>query len=68
MTIYSAVKTIAQAQGRSVYRIEKDLNFVPGKINKWDKSIPGADVLQEVANYLGVTSAYILDKAKEEAK
>ncbi|GAN36446.1 transcriptional regulator [Lacticaseibacillus paracasei] len=68
MTVYSAVKTIAQAQGRSIYRIEKDLNFVPGKLNKWDKSMPGADVLQDVANYLGVTSAYILDKAKERAK
>lgn len=68
MSVYSAVKEIAKARGMSIYRIEKDLKFVPGRLNKWDRSMPGADVLQDVANYLGVTSAYILDKAKEESK
>jgi hypothetical protein len=63
--VYQAVKEIAHDKEVSVYQIERSLNYVPGKISKWDKSMPGADVLQQVANYLGVTSAYILDKAKE---
>lgn len=36
-----------------------------GRIGKWDISEPQAGALQQVANYLGVTSAYILDKARE---
>lgn len=36
-----------------------------GTIGKWDSSMPRADTLRKVADYLGVTTAYILDRAKE---
>lgn len=68
MSVYSAIKEIAHQKDISVYRIERDLRMAPSRISKWDKSMPAADVLQKVANYLGVTSAYILDKAKGESK
>ncbi|MFC6179989.1 XRE family transcriptional regulator [Lactiplantibacillus daowaiensis] len=65
MTVYSAIKGIAIDQDLSIYKIEHDLNFTNGSISKWDKSIPRVDRLQMVANYLGVTMTFILDKAKE---
>lgn len=64
MSIYSAIKEIANQKEISIYRIEQDLNLSNGLISKWNKSVPKADKLQEVADYLGVTSAYILNKSK----
>ncbi|MCD7120830.1 XRE family transcriptional regulator [Limosilactobacillus agrestis] len=66
MTVYTAVKTIAKSQGKSIYRIERDLGFGNGMISKWNKSIPRADKLQAVADYLGTTPQYLLRLAKEE--
>ena len=66
MSVYNAVKKVAYDNGKSVYRIEKDLGLARGYISKWNKSMPGADKLQLVADYLGVTTQYILHLAKEE--
>lgn len=65
MSIYTAVKEVAYRKGKSIYRIEQDLGLSNGYISKWNKSMPGADKLKEVADYLGVTSAYILNIAKK---
>lgn len=65
MTVYTAIKIVARQKGKSIYRIEHDLGFTNGIISKWDNAMPSADRLQAVADYLGVTSAYILNKSKE---
>lgn len=66
MTVYTAIKTVAKLNSKSIYRIEKDLGFSNGTISKWNKSMPGADSLQAVADYLGTTSQYLLRLAKED--
>lgn len=35
-------------------------------ISKWDKSMPRADALQSVADYLGVTTQYLFNLARKE--
>lgn len=65
MTVYSAIKRIALEKGYSIASIEKNLDLSNGIISKWDKSMPRADSLQMVADYLGVTSAYILNMARK---
>lgn len=65
MSIYSAVKELAQHKKISIYKMEHDLGFPNGIISKWDHSMPGADKLQLVADYLGVTTAFVLNKSKE---
>ncbi|QLQ50933.1 helix-turn-helix transcriptional regulator [Lactiplantibacillus plantarum] len=65
MTIYSVIKGLAQKQEISVYQMEHDLGFPNGIISKWNHSMPGADKLQLVADYLGVTTAFVLNKSKE---
>ncbi|KRN27725.1 hypothetical protein IV38_GL001938 [Lactobacillus selangorensis] len=62
------VKGLAQKKSVSVAHIERELKFANGSISKWDKSVPRADRLQEVADYLGVTTTFILNKSKEESK
>lgn len=65
MSVYTAVKEIAESRGVSIYRIERDLNFSNGSLSHWDKGVPKADRLQNVADYLGVTIAFILNKSKD---
>ncbi|EDX41569.1 helix-turn-helix domain-containing protein [Limosilactobacillus reuteri] len=60
MSVYTAVKKVAYEKGKSIYRIERDLGLSNGYISKWNKSMPGADKLQAVADYLGVTPQYLL--------
>lgn len=66
MSVYTAVKKVAYKNGKSIYRIEKDTGMTNGYISKWNKSMPGADKLQVVADYLGVTPQYLLRLAKED--
>lgn len=65
MSVYSAIKEIAHDKNISIYRLEHDLDFTNGLISKWDQSMPGADRLQAVADYLDVTPTFILNKSKE---
>lgn len=68
MSIYSAVKEIAETKKVSIYKIEKDLGFSHGLIGKWNKSDPSISKMQMVADYLDVTIGFILIKAKEGKK
>lgn len=66
MSVYTAIKGIANERKISIYKIERDLQLTNGVISHWDKSMPRADSLQSVADYLGVTSSFILNKARNE--
>ena len=66
MMIYDAIKKLSEEKNTSIYRLEKDLGFPNGAVSKWNKQIPNAVRLQQVANYLGVTSSYILDLARKD--
>lgn len=66
MLLYTAVKQIAAKNHKSIYQIEHDLQLSNGMISKWDKSMPRADALQSVADYLGVTTQYLFNLARKE--
>nr|WP_240088772.1 helix-turn-helix transcriptional regulator [Ligilactobacillus ruminis] len=53
-------------KGISIYKLEKNLGYPNGSISKWNRQIPNAVRLQEVADYLGVTSSYILSQSRKE--
>ncbi|RHW46788.1 XRE family transcriptional regulator [Bombilactobacillus bombi] len=65
MNIYAVVKELAGKKKLSISKIEHDLDIGNGTILGWKTSIPRADNLQKVADYLGVTPQYILNKSKE---
>lgn len=66
MSLYTAVKKVAGKNHKSIYQIEHDLQLSNGMISKWDKSMPRADTLQDVADYLGVTTQYLFNLARKE--
>lgn len=68
MKIYDTVKRLSSEKNISIYRIERDLGLANGAISKWNKQIPNALRLQEVADYLGVTSSYILNEVRKDDK
>lgn len=65
MSLYSVIKDIAKEKHKSIYQIEHDLKMSNGMISKWDKSMPRADALQDVADYLGVTTQFLFKLARE---
>lgn len=65
MSLYSAVKSVAKEKHKSIYQIERDLKMSNGMISKWDRSMPRADSLQDVADYLGVTTQFLFKLARE---
>lgn len=66
MSLYTAIKDIAKKRSKSIYQIEHDLCLSNGMIGKWDKSMPSADKLQDVADYLGVTTQYLFKLARND--
>lgn len=66
MSLYTAVKKVADQNHKSIYQIEHDLQLSNGMISKWDRSMPRADSLQDVADYLGVTTQFLFKLARED--
>lgn len=66
MNVYRVVQALARNQGKSVYRVEKDLQLSNGSINRWKNSMPAADTLERVAKYLGTTVEDILKQSRGE--
>ena len=66
LKLYDAVKDVSSKKGTSIYKLERALGYSNGSISKWNRQVPNAIRLQEVADYLGVTSSYILNEARKE--
>ena len=61
-TPYDRIKSVADAQGISISRIEKDLGFAEKQIKKWKNSMPNSVGIMKVADYLGVSVDYLLGR------
>lgn len=66
MSLYTAIKKVAVQNHKSIYQIEHDLQLSNGMISKWDRSMPRADSLQDVADYLGATTQFLFKLARED--
>lgn len=66
--IYEKVKKLCKQKKVSIYRLEKDLGFSASTIVKWKKSIPAADKLKAVADYLHVSIEYLLEDNQEKGE
>ena len=60
--IYEKVRKLCKQKKISVYRLEKDLGFSTSTIIKWKKSIPAANKLKAVADYLHVSIEELLEE------
>ena len=61
MAIYQRIRDIASEKKISIAQIERDLNLSNGSISKWDKHSPKSENIKAVANYLHVTTDYLLE-------
>ena len=59
---YERIKLLAEKQKISIRKVEEDLGFGNGTLNRWRKNTPGADKLSKVADYFGVTTDYLLGR------
>lgn len=60
---FEKLDKLIKAKGITAYRLAKDLGFAPTVFSDWKsgKSMPKADKLVKIANYLGVTIEYFLE-------
>lgn len=64
--LYEKIKSIAKVRGISINKIESDLGFSSSSISKWKKSMPGANSLKMVADYLDVSIDELLKEEEED--
>ncbi len=53
--LYDRISVLAEKNGVSIYKLEKEAELSKGSICKWNKNIPAVDKIQKVAKLLGVT-------------
>ena len=60
MGLYENVKETAKSKGYSINRLEQELGFARSYISKFKNITPSADKIQKIADFLGVSSEYLL--------
>ena len=62
MTIFERLKFLANKQGKSINRVEEDLNLPKNSLYSWKKAVPSGDRLELIADYFGVSVDYLLGR------
>lgn len=66
MGLYENVKEAAKNKGYSINRLEKELGFARSYIGKFKTITPGADKIKKIADFLDVSSEYLLTGKEKE--
>ena len=66
MNSVERVKTICKERKIPISKVERDLGYANGYIGQLKKGIFPADRLQDIAEYLGVSSEYLLNGDEKE--
>ena len=66
MGLYDNVKEAAKKKGYSINRLEKELGFARSYISKFKTITPSADKIQRIADFLEVSSEYLLTGEEKE--
>ncbi|MGL5896459.1 MAG: helix-turn-helix domain-containing protein [Lactococcus lactis] len=62
MTIFERLKFLANKQGKSINRVEQDLNLPKNSLYSWKKAVPSGDRLELIADYFHVSVDYLLGR------
>ena len=68
MGLYENVKKAAMEKGYSINRLEKELGFARSYISKFKTIAPGADKIQKIADFLGVSAEYLTTGKEREGE
>lgn len=64
MSIVENIKSLCKQRNTSIPKLEKEFNWGNGAIYNWDKNSPSIDKLQKVADYLNVSTDYLLGRTE----
>lgn len=56
------IRDLCRERGTNLYRLEQDLGFPNGTINKWETSVPAVTRAKAVADFFGVTIDSLLEE------
>ncbi|MFZ6148085.1 helix-turn-helix domain-containing protein [Enterococcus avium] len=62
MTIFERIKKLADKQGKSINDVENDLGYSKNTLYRLKKNKPGAEKLEELADYFDVSIDYLLGR------
>lgn len=66
MGLYENVREAAKEKGYSINRLEKELGFARSYIGKFKAITPSIDKIQKIADFLDVTTDYLMSGDKAE--
>ncbi|WP_124058411.1 helix-turn-helix domain-containing protein [Vaginisenegalia massiliensis] len=64
MNPYYRIKELLDIKQMSVAELERKLDLSNGSLSKWAKSMPNSEPLSKVANYLNVSTDYLLGRTE----
>jgi hypothetical protein len=62
MNTYEIIKELVKQRFITVAQLERTLDLSNGSISKWAKSKPNSEPLEKVADYLNVSTDYLLGR------
>lgn len=62
MNTYEIIKELVKQRFMTVAQLERTLDLSNGSISKWSKSKPNSEPLEKVADYLNVSTDYLLGR------
>lgn len=62
MNTYEIIKELVKQRFMTVAQLERTLDLSNGSISKWAKSKPNSEPLEKVADYLNVSTDYLLGR------
>lgn len=65
MGLYENIKQVAKTKGYSINRLEQELGFARSYIGKFKTITPSAEKIQQIADFLGVSTDYLLAGSSE---
>ena len=66
MGLYENIKNAAKDKGYSINRLEKELGFARSYIGKFKTITPSIEKIQKIADFLDVTTDYLMTGQKNE--
>ena len=60
MTLRERIKELCKERNISLNKLERECGFAKGYISKLDKSTPNSENLQKIADYLGVSTDFLM--------
>ena len=67
MNTYEIIKELVKQRLMTVAQLERTLDLSNGSISKWAKSKPNSEPLEKVADYLNVSTDYLLGRTESSA-